>query len=97
MAKTISRKVSNTLMIVESLVNLASLPLGLVSLGMALMMLPMLSEIPADQMTEETAAAIKQLKEYFNPTVAIVFLGLFFLTLSAARMIRGFRLRTTKG
>ena len=97
MVKPISRKVSNTLMIVESLVNLASLPLGLVSFGMALMMLPVLSEIPADQMTEETAAAIKQLKEYFNPTAAIVYLGLFFLTLSAARMIRGFRLRATKG
>ena len=97
MAKSITRKAANSLTIVESILNLISLPTGLASFGMSFALLTGITEIPAEQITEETAEAMKQLQQFYNPTVAVVFLLLFFLTLSAARIVRGFRLRVNKG
>ena len=97
MAKSITRKAANSLMIVESILNLISLPLGLVSFGMAFALLSGTMGIPGEQVTEETMKAMEVLQQFYKPSVAIVFLLLFFLTLSAARIARGFRLRKSKG
>lgn len=97
MAKSITRKVSNSLMIVESILDLFSLPMGLVSFGMSFALLTGTDGIPAEQITEETAEAMKELQQIYHPEVAAFFLLLFFLALSAARIVRGFRLRAKKG
>ena len=97
MAKSITRKAANSLMIVESILNLISLPMGLASFGMSFVLMAGTMGIPAEQITEETDEAVKTLQQLYDPTIAIVFLLLFFLTLSAARIVRGFRLRVNKG
>ena len=97
MAKSITRKATNFLMIGESILNLLALPLGLVSIGMFIVLLTETEGFPAEQITEEITAAVEALQQIYNPTRAIVFLLMFFLTLSAARLVRGFRLREKKG
>ena len=97
MAKSITRKAANSLMIGESILNLISLPLGLVSFGMSFVLLTAVKELPTEQVTEEGAEAVEQLQQIYNPATAVVFLCLFFLALSAARIVRGFRLRENKG
>ncbi len=99
MSKSITRKAANSLMIVESILNLISLPTGLVSFGMSFALLTGSTglELPAEQITEETADAVNALQQFYDPTISILFLCLFFLTLSAARLVRGFRLRANKG
>lgn len=97
MSKSITRKTTNFLMIGESILNLIALPLGLISVGMSFALLAGTTGIPAEQITEETAEAVEELQQVYNPTDAIVLLFLFFLALSAARFVRGFRLRKEKG
>ena len=97
MAQSITRKATNFLMIGESILNLITMPLGLVSFGMSFALLTGLTGIPAEEITEETAEAVEKLQQVYNPTEAVVFLLLFFLALSAARLVRGFRLRKKKG
>ena len=59
MAKSITRKAANSLMIGESILNLISLPLGLVSFGMSFALLTEVKEIPTEQVAEESAEAVE--------------------------------------
>ena len=97
MAKSITRKAANSFIIVESILNLFSLPMGLLSFAMSFALLAGATEIPTEEITEEAAEAVETLQSYYQPTVAAFFLLLFFLAIAAARIVRGFRFRASKG
>ena len=92
MSKPITRKATNFYLLGESILNLVSLPLGLVSVGMAFVLLSRAAELP-----EEGAAAAEELQAAYDPSIAAMLALLFFLVLAAARVIRSFRLREKKG
>ena len=91
MARPIARKTANVLMVVESILNLLVLPLGLATLGMALVPLASVLETEAaDQ------AALAPLNELYKPALAAGMTFLFLLAFAAARVVRGYRLREKK-
>ena len=97
MAKSITRKAANSFIIVESILNLFSLPMGLLSFAMSFALLAGATEIPTEEITEEAAEAVETLQEFYQPSTAVAFLLLFFLAISAARIVRGFRFRAGRG
>ena len=92
MAKSVSRKASNFMMIGESILNLLSLPLGIYAIVMGSALVTQVVEVE-----DVDAAAVETLEQLFDPRVAILGTFLFLLLLVAARVLRGFRLREKKG
>ena len=92
MARPITRKSANVLMIVESILNLIVLPLGLATVGMAIVPLSSLVDLQ-----ETDQAAIEELEAMYDPDTAALMTFLFLLVFAAARALRGYRLREKKG
>ena len=91
MARPNTRKTANVLMVVESILNLLVLPLGLATIGMAIVPLTALVETEAaDQ------AVMAELNTLYNPALAALLTFLFLLAFAAARVVRGYRLREKK-
>lgn len=97
MAKPFTRKAANSLMLVESILNLFSLPMGLLSFSMTFALLTVMTNLTAEQIGAAADKAVKELQQHYQPETASVYLLLFFLLLSAVRIVRGFRLRAKKG
>ncbi len=92
MARLNTRKTASVLIVVESILNLLTLPLGLATAGMAIVPLAALLEAEAiDQ------AAVEQLNNLYQPALAGMITFLFLLAFAAARVVRGYRLREKKG
>ena len=92
MAKPVSRKASNFLMIGESILNLLSLPLGMFAIIMGSALVTQVVEVE-----DVDEAAVEALEQLFDPSVAILGTFLFLLLFAGARVLRGFRLRENRG
>ena len=98
MAKPATRKTTNILMIAESVLNLAALPLGLATTGMTFAEMIRWAELSPEMIgTEEAAEAIEELQAAYEPSSIGLIAFLFFLVMAAARIVRAFRCRAKKG
>lgn len=91
MAKPLSRKTSSLLLLFESILNLAALPLSLLSITFSIYLHSGLLEEVAEE------ALMEQLEQLFDPRSAIVAALLPFWILAGIRVIRAFRLRAQNG
>ncbi len=94
MKKHAARKTAGIYMVLESILNLATIPVSLATLSMSL---GMISQMTALEMENVDEQVIQALQEIYDPKAALAVAVPLFLILAGVRIIRGLRLRESRG